>query len=174
MALQGGRLCPRPSPETRLLSLGHRGGSSRPDPEVQVPLQAEPPRSPVIGGVPVSAWGAASLYQTPQPGSPAPRPQHWLFPEASLQASAPQPSSQRGALLTAGRLACRRLPQSRASQQEGPRAAPPPDKEQAGFLLITWAGHTGILCWVCYGSISIFTSGKVVFGENFCPAFILL
>ena len=79
-----------------------------------------------------------------------------------------------GSLLTEGRLAHRRLPQSRASQQEGPQLAAPPDKEQADLLLITWAGHAGILCLVFYGGISISTSGKVVFGENFCPAFIFL
>lgn len=57
------------------------------------------------------------------------------------------PSFCTPALLTEGLLAYRRLPQSRASQQEGPQAAAPPDKEQAGLHVgrARWDPLPGIL-----------------------------
>ena len=57
----------------------------------------------------------------------------------------------------------------------GSGAGCPPDREWGGFTDGTeGARRAGIVFRVLYSTISIFTSGKVLLGENFCPAFIFL
>ena len=114
----------------------------------------------------MSAWGAASLYQSPPPLPGSGQRRHLSLPlPPALALSRGQvcqsPSFCTPALLTEGLLAYRRLPQSRASQQEGPQAAAPPDKEQAGLLWVcTWARHTGSSAWYFMEAFPFLQVGK--------------